>query len=179
MKKHYGREALLVALLVALDQITKMLAVRYLKGQSGVDIIKGVFRLQFLEGGNSGAAFGILQGQFWFFFVTTLMILAAFLWVLIRMPAEKRYQPVRIVLLVLSAGAVGNFIDRCYTYMTEGYNYVIDFLYFELIDFPIFNVADCYVTVSSVLLLILFMFYYKEEDMDRILGMKSKQETEG
>ena len=169
MKKCIWRDGLFVLLLVALDQVTKYLAVRYLGEGNGIALLPGVFRLQLLEGGNSGAAFGILQGKFWFFFVSTLLVLGVFLWVLIRMPQERRMKPLYITLLVLSAGAIGNFIDRVSTYLTEGYNYVIDFLYFELIDFPIFNVADCYVTVSAVLLLLLFLFYYKEEDLDRLL----------
>ena len=57
-------------------------------------------------------------------------------------------------------GAVGNMIDRvCH-------NYVIDFLYLSLINFPIFNVADIFVTVATFILLCLILFYYKEEDMD-------------
>ena len=58
-----------------------------------------------------------------------------------------------------SAGAVGNMIDR----ISQGY--VVDFLYFKLINFPIFNVADCYVTIAAACLVILIMFYYKDEDM--------------
>ncbi len=74
MKKSIWRDSLFVVLLVALDQITKYLAVRYLKGNEGISILPGIFRLQLLEGGNSGAAFGILQGKFWFFVVSTLLI---------------------------------------------------------------------------------------------------------
>lgn len=169
-KTHYIMEFLLVALLVAADQITKYLAVRFLKGNDGISLIPGVFKLYFLEGGNSGAAFGLLQGKFWFFLITTFLVLLAILWVLIRMPRERRFKPLRLTLLVLAAGAIGNYIDRIYTYLTEGYNYVIDFLYFELIDFPIFNVADCYVTVASAALFCLCLFFYKEEDLDRLFS---------
>ena len=56
--------------------------------------------------------------------------------------------------------AIGNFIDRI------SLKYVVDFIYFELIDFPIFNIADCYLTVSCVLLLILGLFYYKDDDFE-------------
>lgn len=174
----YLRNSLFVILLIFLDQITKYLAVIHLKGQPGIDIIPGVFRLQFLEGGNSGAAFGILQGQFWFFFVVTVLILVMIFLLLQRMPRNKHYLPLRLTFLVLLAGAVGNFIDRCYTYITEGYNYVIDFLYFNLIDFPIFNVADCYVTVSSIVMVVLFMFYYKDADLDVLWSAKSKKSQE-
>ena len=58
------------------------------------------------------------------------------------------------------AGAFGSLIDR----VARGY--VVDFFYFKLIDFPIFNVADIYVTVTMVLLIGLILFYYKEEDFE-------------
>lgn len=60
------------------------------------------------------------------------------------------------------AGALGNFIDRT----LQGY--VIDFFYFKWINFPIFNVADIYVTTAVILLLVLVLFYYKEEELDFI-----------
>ena len=50
-------------------------------------------------------------------------------------------------------------------YKRQGQGYVVDFLYFKLIDFPIFNVADCYVTIAAVCLILLVMFYYKDEDL--------------
>ena len=64
---------------------------------------------------------------------------------------------------------MGNLIDRM------RYSYVVDFLYFKLIDFPVFNVADCYVTVGAVLLAVLILFVYKEEE----LGFLSLKRQEG
>lgn len=58
------------------------------------------------------------------------------------------------------AGAAGNLIDRI------RFGYVVDFFYFRLIDFPVFNVADIYVTVSFAVLLLLVFFQYKEEDLE-------------
>ena len=69
------------------------------------------------------------------------------------------------------AGAFGNLIDRIRL------DYVIDFFYFELINFPIFNVADIYVSCSVVVLLLLFIFYYKEEDMEVLLPSKKKKDA--
>ena len=65
-----------------------------------------------------------------------------------------------ILLTFISAGAVGNLIDRIQL------GYVRDFIYFSIIDFPVFNVADIYVTVSTALLVILVLFYYREEDFN-------------
>ena len=72
------------------------------------------------------------------------------------------------MVLILS-GAVGNFIDRV------RFQYVIDFFYFKLIDFPVFNVADCYVTVGFILLLILILFKYKEDDFENIFSFNNKK----
>ena len=70
-------------------------------------------------------------------------------------------------IVTLISGAIGNMIDRF------KYGYVIDFLDFKLINFPVFNVADIYVTVSMFFVLILMIFVYKEEDIDYIIGKKS------
>ena len=61
------------------------------------------------------------------------------------------------------AAAAGNFIERVYQ------QYVVDFIYVKFIDFPIFNVADCYITVSVILMLLLMFFYYTDEEFDKIL----------
>ena len=63
---------------------------------------------------------------------------------------------------LMAIGALGNFIDRVFR------NYVVDFFYFKLIDFPVFNVADIYVTVAAFAMIILGLFYYKEEDYNKI-----------
>ena len=76
---------------------------------------------------------------------------------------ELRFLPLQVCGVLVFAGAWGNCIDRL------SHGYVIDFFYFILIDFPIFNVADIYVTVAAFVLVILLLFYYKEEDLDRIL----------
>ena len=153
--------------LVLLDQWTKYLAVLHLKGQSAIVLWEGVFEFHYLE--NRGAAFGILQGQKGVFLVCTVLILFLIAFFYIRMPEGKRFFLMRTVAVLLAAGAVGNLIDRM------RYSYVVDFLYFKLIDFPVFNVADCYVTVGAVLLAVLILFVYKEEE----LGFLSLKRQEG
>ena len=70
------------------------------------------------------------------------------------------------------AGAFGNLIDRVFR------GYVVDFFYFKWIDFPVFNVADIYVTLSAIALIIVVLFYYKEEDFSLIFTGKLKDEKE-
>lgn len=148
----------MLVLLAALDQFTKNLAVIHLKDKPALVLLDDVFELHYLE--NSGAAFGMLQNQKVLFIVIALVMLAASGYLLIRMPRNKHYLPLEILVVLIAAGAVGNMIDRIL------YNYVVDFFYFKLIDFPIFNVADIYVSVSCVLLAILLIFYYKDNDFD-------------
>ena len=146
---------------VALDQLTKYYALTRLKDQDPYVIIKGVFQLEYLE--NRGAAFGLFQNQRFFFYLSVAAILMVVIWFYIKVPMERHYMPLRICAVFIASGALGNFIDRVRL------NYVVDVLYFKLIDFPIFNVADIYVTVTTILLFLLICFYYKEDELERIL----------
>lgn len=149
---------LMIILLVFLDQLTKYLAVIHLEDKPAIKIIDGVLELNFLK--NSGAAFGLLQNQKVFFILVAVMILCIIAYVLFRMPDDKKYNIMHILLVMIASGAAGNMIDRVRN------DYVVDFIYFVIINFPIFNVADIYVTVSTFLFVILFLFYYKENDFN-------------
>ena len=146
------------AVLIGLDQYTKALAVAHLKNQQPFIIWDGVF--------------GLLQGRQGFFFLIGIVVLAAAGYAMIRMPGwqEKRYHWLKICVIMITAGAVGNMIDR----ITQGY--VVDFLYFKLINFPIFNVADIFVTTATALLFVVLCFYYKEEELE-IFSFSKKGEV--
>ena len=149
----YGLGVLFTALLVWLDQWTKQLAVEHLK--SGPFVIwEGVFELRYSI--NKGAAFGILQNQRIFFIISTCLVLAAIVYCYHKIPATKKNLPLLVLCVAITAGALGNFIDRLYL------EYVIDFLYFKLINFPIFNVADCFITCGCFLLIAHMIFLNKE-----------------
>lgn len=158
---HYLTAAITAILLVVLDQTTKYLAVIHLKDQPPYVILQNIFQLEYLE--NRGAAFGLFQNKRIFFYLSVILISVIVVWFYSRVPMDRKYMPLRICAVLLIAGAYGNFIDRVRL------NYVIDFFYFKLIDFPIFNVADIYVTVSAFLIILLIFFYYKEDDLERIL----------
>lgn len=145
-------------ILIFFDQWTKHLAVTHLKGKPAFVIIEGVFELFYSE--NRGAAFSILQGKQGFLFLITLAVLVFTVYALIKMPVSRRFLPLTVCLNMLASGAIGNMVDR----VSNGY--VVDFLYFSLIDFPIFNVADIYVTTSAAAFLILMLWFYKEEELE-------------
>lgn len=156
---------LLVSGLVLLDQITKQLAAQHLKTDT-LWLIKDVFSLRYLE--NRGIGFGLLQGRIPFILIFNLLVLTVILFVLWRMPVNRRMTPVRIVLLFTVSGALGNIIDRV------RFGYVIDFLSFDLINFPVFNAADIYVTVSVILLALLYLFYLKTDELEDALKGNKK-----
>ena len=156
----------LTFLLVALDQVTKGMAVKCLKGQEAFTLWEGVFEFRYLE--NRGAAFGMLQGQRVFFLFTGVIVLLVVIYLLGHMSKEKRYWPIRLIAICILSGAWGNMIDRLCL------GYVVDFFYFRLIDFPIFNVADIYVSVGTAVLVVLMLFYYKDEELNHLLIRKGK-----
>ena len=147
-----------IILLVGFDQLCKYLAVLHLQDAEDVTLIKGVLTLHYLE--NFGAAFGSFQGATIGFLILTVVFLGVLGYIVWKIPMERKYLALRLVTMVFAAGAIGNFVDRL------AHRYVIDFIYFCLIDFPVFNVADIYVTCSCIVFIFLFLFYYKDQDFD-------------
>ena len=158
-----------IIVLVLFDQYTKNLAVVHLKDKPAFNIINGVLELNYLE--NKGAAFGMLQNQKAFFVFVAFVILGVIGYVLYKMPDDQKYKVLHALLSMIAAGAIGNMIDRMRL------DYVVDFIYFVLINFPIFNVADIYVSLSTVALVILLLFYYKESDLS-FISFKQKKYRE-
>lgn len=150
-------DILAMALLVVADQATKHLAVIHLKDQDPIILIQNVLQFRYLE--NRGAAFGMLQNKKLLFIFIALIMLTAIFYVLIKLPGKKKYFIWHIFLCLIAAGGIGNMIDR----ITQ--DYVTDFIYIILIDFPIFNVADIFVTLGTVLLFVDILFFKKESDL--------------
>lgn len=145
-----------IVLLVLADQGTKTLAVSRLKGKTAVSLIPGVLELSYVE--NRGMAFGLLQNRRILFLGLCMVFLVILVYLFARIPKTGYYMPLIATGAVLGAGAAGNFIDR----FVQGY--VVDFIYFSLIDFPVFNLADIYVVCGGILLVLLIMFRYGEGD---------------
>ncbi len=145
-------------LLIVIDQTTKYLAQAFLSGKGGVALIPGVFELFYLE--NTGAAFGLFDQKQWFFVFIALLMAVASTYVYLRLPRDRHYHAVRAICVLIAAGALGNMIDRV------AHHYVIDFLYFSLISFPVFNVADCYVCIGTAAAVILLFTVYRDDSFE-------------
>ncbi len=151
-------DLLLAALLLAVDQYTKYLAIINLKGQSAYVLIDGVLELQYLE--NRGSAFGMLQNQKFFILFVGVIFLAVLLFFLFKLPNRKKYRILHVLISMVIAGGIGNMIDRM------RFDYVVDFISFILINYPIFNFADICIVLGTLGLFILLLFVYKEKDLE-------------
>ena len=163
-----AKSVVIFFVLLLIDQLTKLWAVKILKPIGSIKIIHNVLEIYYVE--NRGAAFGIMQNKQWFFLVITLAVLVGLLWISGNIPEEKHFIPLKVCLYFVGAGAIGNMIDRVFR------KYVVDFIYFSLINFPVFNVADIYVTVAAFMLVVLILFFYQEEDLNRVFSKKKEQE---
>ena len=157
---YYAAGLFWVLLLVMVDQRVKLLAAAELKNSPVRSLISGVLSLGYVE--NRGMAFGLFQGGRVFFIVLTLLILVLLAVLYHAIPEEKRFWPLSLSVLFIMAGAVGNFIDRLRL------GYVIDYLQLDFMDFPLFNLADCYLTWTAVIAAFLLIFFYKNEDFKKI-----------
>ncbi len=155
-KKKTLRNTLLVlisgAVLLAADQISKYFIELYLKPVGSVTVIPHFLELSYLE--NTGAAFGLLQGQTWLLALVTAIAFAGIIVLVLRYQNHSFFS-LACAALVL-AGGLGNLLDR----FLRGY--VIDFFHVLFFGY-IFNFADCCITVSAVLFLIHVFFFAKEK----------------
>ena len=147
-----------VVILILLDQGTKFWALASLKPIHNMTLVEGFMDLTFVE--NRGVAFGMFSGQRWFILLLTGIIAAGLIWFYKAMPKKKEYFPLRVSLVMVLSGAIGNIIDRLFR------GYVVDFFEFTLFEWPVFNVADIYVVVGVTLLALMILFVVKDEDLD-------------
>ncbi len=145
---------LFVILLVVLDQASKIYLTLVNKTSPiDLEVIRGFFRITYTC--NDGAAFSILKGKRVFFIIMTIIVIFLIVYYLLK---NKVYWVEKYSLLLIISGAVGNLIDRIM------YGYVIDFLDFIIFgyDFPVFNIADSFITIGAIGLIISILFLNKE-----------------
>ena len=157
--KHWIQAGIIILVLTLLDQVSKHLVLTYLKGENDISLIPGVLQLRYIE--NRGMAFGLFEGKIPVFVILCLLFFCLFVYVYARIPRTRYYLPLAVTSVIMVSGALGNFIDRVFR------GYVVDFIYFSLINFPVFNMADIYVVCSGILLVLLVCFKYRnDEDYD-------------
>ena len=149
-------------ILVVIDQFTKELVINTYKVGQGKAVIKDVFEIQHIK--NKGSAWGMFHNIPVIPIVISLIMILLIMYVYSSLLKYKRYRSLRICVVFLLAGAVANIIDRIRL------GSVTDFLYFKLINFPVFNVADIYVTFSVAVVIILLIFKFEMGDIDVMLG---------
>ncbi len=140
-------EALIIFLGLLLDRLAKIRALNSLKEKDGIILIKGIFKLEYLE--NRGAAFGILQNKLILLAIVTLLVISAMIYYIIKYKPKSKF--LRISFALIISGALGNLYDRVF------YKYVVDFIllhYKEVYYFPTFNIADMLVVVGTLILAI-------------------------
>lgn len=156
IKKHVWC-GVMIALIVAFDQITKYLATRFLAGGEVVPFIKGI--VQFNYALNEGMAFSMLSGARWLLSSVTAIACGAALWYIFSNRCKSLWLYWSIGVCV--AGGIGNLIDRVL------YGAVVDFIEPTFVNFAIFNIADCAVTLGAISLIIyLFLDIFKKEKED-------------
>ena len=147
-----------VVILILLDQGTKLWALASLKPIQNMTLVEGFMDLTFVE--NRGVAFGMFSGQRWFILLLTGIIAVGLIWFYVTMPKKKEYFPLRVSLVMVLSGAIGNIIARLFR------GYVVDFFEFTFFEWPVFNVADIYVVVGVILLALMIVFVVKDEDLE-------------
>lgn len=151
------------AVVFVLDRISKVGVLKYVLGLDfpntaefgrSVPVIGDVFHITYY--GNTGMAFGMLADNKVLLIGLCTVILAVLIYVIYRLKPQGLLATLSFGMVI--GGAIGNVFDRIL------YGFVIDFLDFRLINYPIFNVADCFVVVGTVLLAVYILFFAKEED---------------
>ena len=153
---------LLAVLVVAADQIFKLLAVQYVKPVGSIPVIPGLFSLDYVE--NRGAAFSMLQNRTAFFVAVTAVVCVFVVIAMFRYGNHEFFS--RAACILVLGGGVGNMIDRI------SHVYVVDYLHLSF--FPaIFNFGDLCVTVGAVFFIIHVLFYLeKDNHAEKVLRMK-------
>ena len=146
----------LIALgIIIIDQLTKWLVVRYMEIGENIPIIHNFLYLSSHR--NRGAAWGILEGQMYFFYIITVGVVIGLIVYLQKLPKDQPWM--KLALSLMLGGAIGNFIDRVL------HQEVIDFIntFIFTYDFPIFNVADSALVIGVGIILILTILEGKKE----------------
>jgi len=161
--------AILLILIVLLDQATKILISSHMPLNTGIELIPGEWGFSIHHVKNDGAAFSFLGDTDWgqkFFFVLTIIILPILFIVFLRLKNDKKWLKTTVIFII--GGTIGNFIDRVV------FGMVTDFLWPHW--FANFNVADIFLTVGAIMLI--FWFLFLDDEAIIKIGKKKKKEAD-
>ena len=143
-----------IFIIAILDQAAKFFVAGLLPTVKTIPIISDIFHLTYVE--NTGAGFGVFSGYTWILTLLTLVvIIAAVSYVAVKRPTNRMFLTGFTFMI---GGAVGNVVDRIRL------GYVIDFFDFRLINFPVFNIADCFITVGAIIFAVYVIFYSDKKE---------------
>ncbi len=148
----------LVLLCIAVDQLSKKWA-RTRLAAAAIEVWKDVFSFRLVY--NTGGAWGIFHKHTWALTLFSVIVMIAIIVFYLKLPRGKRMRPIRLSIVFITAGALGNMIDRIV------FGKVTDMFSFDLISFPVFNVADICIVCGCILTCVLLVFYYKDEDFSK------------
>lgn len=154
----YIISAVVCAGLFVLDQLTKNLAMERLLPIVSHPLIPGFIEFRYQT--NEGAAYGMFQGARWVLLIFTLVVVTVMAVLYVKFPKGRVYSFMRAAMTLVAAGALGNAFDRA----RQGF--VVDFLNFQFINFPVFNVADMCIVCGTVSLAVIVLFFLKEKSAD-------------
>ena len=162
--------AAIFAVLVAADQVTKVLAADMLKTVgSSAEFIPGFIRFEYCE--NTGMAWSLLSDKTFLLTIVSAAMVAILVYFLVRF-----YKPmpnlIKAAIVIICAGAVGNLIDRI------AFNYVRDFIAFDFVDFPVFNIADSCVTIGVIILAVGLIFVKSGREFLKAMDEEDKKKSE-
>ncbi|MEK6453997.1 signal peptidase II [Caldifermentibacillus hisashii] len=150
---------LLSIIIIGFDQLTKWLIVKFMELGESIPVIENLFYITSHR--NRGAAWGILQGQMWLFYLITVIVVIFIIYYLQKYAKGKPLYSISLAFML--GGAVGNFIDRLFR------KEVVDFIDVKIFgyDFPIFNIADSSLTIGVILLIITMFFEERKEKKEQ------------
>lgn len=167
--------ALVLLFVVAADQVSKEIVISKLELGDNVGFIPHI--LSFSRRENTGMAWGLLSEHRWVFLVVSSVAIIVYCVFFFRL--KKPHWLFSVATGFIVGGGIGNMIDRFFRPGSDGVNAVVDFLKFEFIDFPVFNVADSFITIGVGVLLVYFFFFDKKQSSPIMFEAKKETEEDG
>ncbi|MBQ7916405.1 MAG: signal peptidase II [Firmicutes bacterium] len=169
MAKKYLVLVIAALVLVGADQLIKLWALETLADGTIIDVLPGVFRFAYVE--NRGAAFGIFQGKTMLLAIVSVAVIIALVYFYKYIEDQKGVWMLRTAYIMVVAGAIGNQIDRIFR------TFVVDMFEFYWFSFPVFNLADCFITVGGIAIVLLAFF--KPQMVEWMFKSEKKEKANG